>query len=116
MCRAKIHLATVTHKRLDYEGSITIDGVLMEKAGILPGERVEVFNLNNGHRFSTYVIKGEKNSGLIQINGAAARLVEVGDKVIILSYALVSEEEAKDIKPLILYVDEKNKIKGVKGG
>lgn len=108
--KSKIHRATVTQTKLDYEGSITIDGELMEAADILPGERLEVFNLNNGERFSTYAIKGERSSGTICVNGAAARLAEVGDKVIIISYVLVDEKEAKTLRPKVILVDDKNRL------
>jgi len=110
MYKSKIHRATVTQTELDYEGSITVDARLMEAADILPGERLEVFNLNNGARFSTYAIEGERDSGTICINGAAARLSEVGDKVIIISYVLLTEEEARTLKPRLILVDERNKL------
>ena len=113
MYKSKIHEARVTQTQLEYEGSITIDEKLMELANIMPGERLEIFNLSNGARFSTYAIKGEKGSGVICLNGAAARLTEVGDKVIIISYAVVTEEEARTLKPKTVLVDEKNKL--VKG-
>jgi len=109
--KSKIHRATVTQTELDYEGSITIDIKLMEAADILAGEKLEVFNLNNGARFSTYAIEGERNSGTICVNGAAARLAQVGDKVIIISYVLLSEEEAKSLKPKVILVDEKNRLR-----
>ncbi len=113
MCKSKIHGARVTETQLEYEGSITIDEKLMEAANIMPGERLEIFNLNNGARFSTYAIRGEKGSGVVCLNGAAARLTEVGDKVIIISYAVVTEEEARALKPKVVLVDEKNKpVKG----
>ena len=113
MYKSKIHEARVTETQLQYEGSITIDEKLMEAANIIPGERLEIFNLSNGARFSTYAIKGEKGSGVICLNGAAARLTEVGDKVIIISYAVVTEEEAGALKPKMVLVDEKNKaVKG----
>ena len=110
MYKSKIHRATVTQTELDYEGSITVDARLMEAADILPGERLEVFDLNNGARFSTYAIEGERDSGTICINGAAARLSEVGDKVIIISYVLLTEEEARTLKPRLILVDERNKL------
>lgn len=109
--KSKIHRATVTQTELSYEGSITIDVGLMEAADILAGERLEVFNLNNGERFSTYAIKGERKSGIICVNGAAARLAQVGDKVIIISYVLLNDEEAKGLKPKVIFVDEKNRLK-----
>jgi aspartate 1-decarboxylase len=101
---------------VDYEGSITIDKILMEAGDILPFERVEVLNVNNGARFSTYTIEGKANSGVIGINGAAARLVAKGDIVIILSYSQVSDDEATNMMPTMVYVDSKNEILGVKEG
>jgi len=113
MYKSKIHEARVTETQLEYEGSITVDEKLMEAANIMPGERLEIFNLSSGARFSTYAIKGEKGSGVVCLNGAAARLAEVGDKVIIISYAVVTEEEVRTLKPKIVLVDEKNKpVKG----
>ena len=110
--RSKIHWATVTEIKLNYEGSITIDEELIKEAGFLPGERVEVFNVNNGARFATYVIPGKAGSGTICLNGAAARLAEIGDKLIIVSYVLATEEEARNMKPKIVRLDEKNRIQG----
>jgi len=110
MLKSKIHRARVTYVNLDYEGSITIDKSLMEASDILPYERVEVLNINNGARFSTYAIEGEANSGVIGINGAAARLVAKGDIVIILSYCQVPDSEAVVMAPALVYVDEKNRI------
>jgi aspartate 1-decarboxylase len=110
MMKSKIHRARVTQVDLDYEGSITIDRVLMEASDILPFERVEVLNVNNGARFSTYAIEGEANSGIIGINGAAARLVAKGDIVLILSYSQVPDDEAISISPSIVCVDNQNRI------
>lgn len=110
MLRSKIHRARVTEVDLDYEGSITIDRSLMEAADILPFERVEVLNINNGARFSTYAIEGEANSGVIGINGAAARLAITGDLVIILSYCQVPYDEAIGITPNIVRVDSENRM------
>jgi aspartate 1-decarboxylase len=110
MLRSKIHRARVTEVDLDYEGSITIDRCLMEASGILPFERVEVLNVNNGARFSTYAIEGEANSGIIGINGAAARLAAKGDIVIVLSYCQVPDDEAINMTPSIVLVDTQNKI------
>ena len=109
--KSKIHRATVTQTELNYEGSITVDVELMEAADILAGERLEVFNLNNGERFSTYAIEGERKSGIICVNGAAARLAQVGDKVIIISYVLLSDEEVKGRKSKVIFVDERNRLK-----
>ena len=110
MLKSKIHRARVTQVDLDYEGSITIDRALMEASDILPFERVEVLNVNNGARFGTYAIEGEANSGIIGINGAAARLVAKGDIVLILSYCQVPDDEAINITPSIVRVDSQNRI------
>ena len=109
MCKSKIHRATITEANLHYVGSITIDEELMELADILPNEQVHVLDVNNGNRFETYVFKGERNSGVICINGAAARLVHKGDLLIIISYGYFTDEEAKKLKPKIIHVDEKNR-------
>ncbi len=109
--KSKIHRATVTQAELNYEGSITIDAELIEAADILAGERLEVFNLNNGERFSTYAIEGERKTGIICVNGAAARLAQVGDKVIIISYFLLTDEEAKGLKSRVILVDERNRLR-----
>jgi len=111
MLKSKIHRATVTEAELNYVGSVTIDSALMAEAGILEYERVQVVNINNGERLETYAIKGEANSGVICLNGAAARCVSVGDTVIIMSYASMTPEEAADFKPTVIFVDEKNRIK-----
>lgn len=110
MLKSKIHRARVTRANIDYEGSITIDETLMEATDILPYERVEVLNINNGARFTTYAIKGERGSGEICLNGAAARLAAPGDVVIILSYSHVNEDEARDFTPKLVYVDAHNAI------
>jgi aspartate 1-decarboxylase len=110
MLKSKIHRARVTDANINYEGSITIDSQLMAKADILPYEQVHVLDVNNGARFTTYAIEGEGGSGCICLNGAAARLAVKGDIVIILSYTTVPEEEAKDFKPTIVHVNEKNAI------
>ena len=110
MLKGKIHRARVTQVNLDYEGSITIDKLLMEASDILPNEQVEVLNINNGARFSTYAIEGEANSGVIGINGAAARLVAKGDMIIILSYCQLPDDEAIAMEPTVVYVDEKNRV------
>ena len=110
MLKSKIHRARVTQVDLDYEGSITVDRALMEASDILPFERVEVLNVNNGARFSTYAIEGEANSGVIGVNGAAARLVAKGDIVIILSYCQVPDDEAVNMIPSIVRVDNRNRI------
>jgi len=108
MMKSKIHKARVTEANLNYVGSITIDSALMEKADILPNEQVQIVNNNNGERFETYVIPGQKNSGMICLNGAAARRVQVGDEIIIISYGLMTDEESRSYTPTIVFVDEKN--------
>lgn len=113
LMKSKIHRAVVTEADLNYVGSITIDKSLMEAADILPNEKVQVVNNNNGARFETYVIEGERDSGIICLNGAAARLVQKGDVVIIITYAAVSDEKARDWKPILVFVDEKNRVKKV---
>lgn len=110
MLKSKIHRARVTHANIDYEGSISIDKRLMEAADILPYEQVKVLDINNGARFETYAIEAEAGSGEIGIQGAAARLVTVGDMVIILAYCQVKEEEAHNFAPKLVYVDENNAI------
>ena len=114
LLKAKIHCATVTEANLQYMGSITIDEVLMEAAGILPNERVQITDNNNGERLETYVIPGPRGSGVICLNGAAARCVQPGDIVIIMAYALYSEEEAAAHHPKVVMVDSKNKVKSIR--
>ena len=109
--KSKIHLAHVTETNLRYEGSITIDEELMEMVDILPGEKVEVFNLNNGQRLETYAIKGKRHAGTICLNGPASRSACVGDEVIIVSYLIVEDKLAKNIKPKIITLDKKNHVK-----
>lgn len=106
----KIHRATVTEANLNYVGSITIDKALLVATGIKENQKVEILNINNGERFSTYVIEGKENSGVICLNGAAARKAEIGDKVIIVAYALLNDEEEKTHKPKIAHVDNQNKL------
>lgn len=108
--RSKIHRATVTQSELEYEGSLTLDTDLMEAAGILPYEEVVISNLNNGERFSTYVIEGKKGSGIICLNGPTARKGAVGDRIIIFSYGLLSPEEIAQHRPVIVMVDGRNTI------
>ncbi|MDD6890320.1 MAG: aspartate 1-decarboxylase [Bacteroidales bacterium] len=105
LVKSKIHRVTVTEARLDYIGSITIDEDLMDAANIFEGERVYIVNNNNGERFDTYTIKGERGSGVICLNGAAARKVQPGDIVIIMAYAIVPIDEAKDFKPTVIFPD-----------
>lgn len=111
LLKAKIHRATVTMADLHYEGSISIDTDLLDASGILIHEKVDVLNINNGERFTTYVIPAKAGSGAIQVNGAAARLVQVGDQVIIISYVSMPEAEAKRFQPKVVLVDEKNRAK-----
>lgn len=109
--KSKIHRATVTEANLNYVGSITIDENLMKAANIYEGEKVQIVNNNNGERFETYVIKGEAGKGMICLNGAAARKAEIGDIIIIISYAFMTPEEASNFHPISIHVDENNKIK-----
>ncbi len=109
LLKCKIHRATVTDANLNYEGSITLDKALMDAAGILPFEKVGILDINNGARFDTYVIEGEKDSGTICLNGAAARMVQKGDLVIIVSYVSLTPEEAKLWNPTIVKVDSQNR-------
>lgn len=113
MLKGKIHRATVVQAELNYVGSITVDPVLMEAAGILEYEYVQIVDVENGNRFETYTIAGEPDSGMICLNGAAARQVAVGDHIIIMSYAQMTPEEAKEHKPHVVFVDEENKIRQV---
>ena len=112
-CKSKIGHGHVTEAELFYEGSITIDEEIINAVDIIPGEKVEVLNINNGNRFNTYVIAGKPGSGRICLNGPAARLGLVGDQIIILSYALVSQEEARNTPTKIVHLDENNKIKNL---
>ena len=110
MLKSKIHRATITDANLGYEGSLTIDPVLMEKADILPFEKVDVVNINNGQRFSTYAIEGIPGSGDICLNGAAARLGNVGDLVIIITYTDLADEDIHHHQPVVIQVDNENKV------
>ncbi|MGQ9512083.1 aspartate 1-decarboxylase [Thermodesulfitimonas sp.] len=114
MLRGKIHRATVKETNLNYAGSITIDEALLDAADILPGERVQVVNINNGARLETYAIAGPRESGIVALNGAAARLGEPGDKIIIIAYAFIPYQEARGFRPRIVVVDENNRIAEVK--
>ena len=109
--KSKIHRATVTEANLNYIGSITIDEALLEAANLIPGELVQIVNNNNGERIETYVIKGERGSGVVCLNGAAARKAEVGDIVIIISYGYMTPEEAREFEPVTVFPDEHNRIK-----
>lgn len=113
MLKSKIHRATVTCANLDYEGSIAIDEALMEAAGIYEFEQVQIYNINNGARLTTYAIKGERDSGTISINGAAAHLAKKGDLVIIASYSVLEESEAREHSPVLVYVEAKNAVKKI---
>lgn len=110
MLKSKIHRATVVQSELDYVGSITIDEELMEVSEIYEYEKVQIADVDNGNRFETYVIAGKKGSGMICLNGAAAHMVSLGDKVIIMSYAMMTPEEVKENKPKVVFVDDDNKI------
>ncbi|MGN0437753.1 MAG: aspartate 1-decarboxylase [Lachnospiraceae bacterium] len=110
MLKGKIHRATVVQAELNYVGSITVDPVLMEAAGILEYEYVQIVDVENGNRFETYTIAGEPDSGMICLNGAAARQVSVGDHIIIMCYAQMTPEEAKEHKPSVVFVNDKNEI------
>jgi aspartate 1-decarboxylase len=110
MMKSKIHRATVTQADLDYVGSVTLDAALMEAADLLEGEQVAIVDITNGARIETYVIPGERSSGVIGINGAAAHLVHPGDLVIIISYAMVTDAEARALEPKVVHVDAKNRI------
>ena len=110
MLKSKIHRATLTGTELDYEGSIAIDKDLLEAADMLPGEQVQVLNFNNAERLITYVIEAPSGSGTMMLNGPAARLSEVGDPIIVLTYCTVSDEEAKSMEPIVIHVDGENRM------
>ncbi|MCD8180107.1 MAG: aspartate 1-decarboxylase [Firmicutes bacterium] len=110
MLKGKIHRATVTQAELDYVGSITVDTALLRAAGILEYEKVQIVDINNGERFETYTIAGEENSGVICLNGAAARCVQKGDRIIIMAYCSMDAAEAEEHKPTVVFVDGNNKI------
>ncbi|WP_405184883.1 aspartate 1-decarboxylase [Streptomyces albidoflavus] len=110
MCKSKIHRATVTHADLHYVGSVTVDRDLMDAADLLPGELVHIVDITNGARLETYVIEGERGSGVIGVNGAAAHLVHPGDLVILISYAQVDDAEARSLVPAVVHVDARNHV------
>ncbi len=110
MLKAKIHRATVTQAALNYVGSITVDEALLEESGILEYEKVQIVDVENGARFETYTIAGERGSGVMCLNGAAARMVQPGDKIILMAYAQVTPEVAEELKPRVLFVDDKNQV------
>lgn len=112
--KSKIHRATVTEANLNYVGSVTVDIALLEAANLLVGEKVQIVNINNGSRIETYTIAGERGSGVVCINGAAARLAQPGDKVILIAYGMMSSEEAKTFSPAVVHVDENNQIIDIK--
>jgi aspartate 1-decarboxylase len=114
MLKAKIHRARVTETNIDYEGSLSLDKSLMDAAGMMPFEQVQVYNISNGERFSTYLIKGDRESGEVGVNGAAAHKAKVGDELIIVSFVLLEEDELDFFMPKILILDENNKVKEVK--
>lgn len=111
MLKSKIHKATITQANLDYNGSLTIDSDLMAAVGLVPFEKIEVYNINNGERFNTYTITGEPGSGVIGLNGAAARKGLVGDRIIIVSYAMFSADELAGYSPEIVILDQNNRIR-----
>jgi len=113
MCKSKIHGASVTEANLQYTGSLTLDSLLMRAADLMPYEQVQVVNLNNGARFETYCLEGSPGSGVVCMNGAAARLAAVGDKIIVISYAHVNEHEAEQLTPKLVFLDEHNHIQRV---
>ena len=113
MLQGKIHRATVTQAALDYVGSITIDEALLEASSIREYQKVQVVDVNNGNRLETYTIAGERNSGIICLNGAAARCVSQGEKVIIMAYSSYSQDDLKDYKPKVVFVDDNNKIEKI---
>jgi len=110
LMRAKVHGATLTGANLNYVGSLTLDAGIMEQLDMLPNEQVQVLNLNTGSRLTTYLLPGEKGSGVVALNGAAARLGHPGDKVLIVAYAVMSEEEARQFRPKVVLVDDRNRI------
>ncbi len=112
MLKSKIHRATVTHSELNYEGSCAIDERLLEAADILEYQQIDIYNINNGERFTTYAIRAERGSGVISVNGAAARKAQVGDLLIIASYAMMSELDLQKFEPSLVYVDAINRIVG----
>ena len=114
LLKSKLHHANVTHSELEYEGSCAIDGALLEAANIREYEQIQIYNLNNGKRFTTYAIRAEDNSGIISVNGAAAHKANPGDRIIICTYAVLSQQEAEAFKPVLIYLDESNRIKNTR--
>jgi aspartate 1-decarboxylase len=111
LLKSKLHHANVTHSELEYEGSCAIDGALLEAANISEYEQIQIYNLNNGERFTTYAIRAEEQSGIISVNGAAAHKAKPGDRIIICTYAVLSQQEAAAFKPTLIYLDASNRIK-----
>ena len=114
LLKSKLHQARVTHAELEYEGSCAIDGRLLEAANIREYEQIQIYNLGNGERFTTYAIRAQDDSGIISINGAAAHKANPGDRVIICTYAVLSRQEAAAFKPTLIYLDDHNRIKGMR--
>ena len=112
--KAKLHQAVVTHSELEYDGSCAIDGVLLDKSGIREYEQIQIYNISNGERFTTYAIRADNGSRIISVNGAAAHKARPGDRVIICSYGVLDEQELKNFKPTLIYLDENNHIKTIK--
>jgi aspartate 1-decarboxylase len=110
MLKAKLHRARVTHSELEYEGSCAIDGSLLDKAGIREYEQIHIYNVNNGERFTTYAIRAKEGSGIVSVNGAAARLASPGDIIIICAYVALNQNELSDYKPILVYVDSNNQV------
>ena len=111
LLKSKLHHANVTHAELEYEGSCAIDGALLEAANIREYEQIQIYNLNNGQRFTTYAIRAEDHSGIISVNGAAAHKASPGDRIIICTYAMLSQQEAVVFRPTLVYLDAENRIK-----
>ena len=114
LLKSKLHHANVTHSELEYEGSCAIDGALLGAANIHEYEQIQIYNLNNGERFTTYAIRAEDNSGIISVNGAAAHKANPGYRIIICTYAVLSQQEAEAFKPVLIYLDESNRIKNTR--
>ncbi|OGT78844.1 MAG: aspartate 1-decarboxylase [Gammaproteobacteria bacterium RIFCSPLOWO2_02_FULL_52_10] len=112
--KAKLHQAVVTHSELEYDGSCAIDGVLLDKSGIREYEQIQIYNISNGERFTTYAIRADNGSRIISVNGAAAHKARPGDRVIICSYGVLDEQELEYFKPTLIYLDETNRIKAIK--
>lgn len=110
MLKAKLHRASVTHSELDYEGSCAIDGKFLDLAGIREYEQIQIYNINNGERFTTYAIRAEEGSGIISVNGAAAHLASQGDLVIICAFAILDEQELANFKPTLVYFNDRNEV------